>query len=151
MPEFLPLVTRWVHIVAAITFVGGFLFIRFLLMPVLSSCLSDEDFARVYQRILKRWMMAVHICLTLLLASGLYNYLVVTRHLHPNQPNYHALFGVKFVVAVVVFFLAIALTSTQRWSAALRARPRLSYSALAVLAILIVLISGFLKNLKAVP
>jgi len=34
----------------------------------------------------------------LLLISGLYNYLAVTRVQHAGQPLYHMLFGIKFLL-----------------------------------------------------
>ncbi|MDZ4859681.1 MAG: hypothetical protein SGI88_11930 [Candidatus Hydrogenedentes bacterium] len=148
--QILPLIMRWAHIFAAIIALGGVIFLRFVLLPSAKETLDEETHAKLRTAITKRWMMFVHTCILLFLISGFYNYLAITRFIHDDQPLYHALFGVKFLLAIVVFALAIALTSLKPWSAKLRANARLWLSVLIALAVIIVLMSGVMRALPTV-
>ncbi|GMV91503.1 MAG: hypothetical protein AMXMBFR82_12810 [Candidatus Hydrogenedentota bacterium] len=141
------LLMRWAHILAAVTAVGGVLFIRFVLMPSASAVLDDETHQKLRAAIMKRWQHIVHTCILLFLVSGLYNYLAVTRFLHDNQPAYHMIFGIKFLLAIVIFALALGLTSTKGWAKVFREKSKMWTTLLAVLAITVVALSGVLRNL----
>ena len=65
----------------------------------------------------------------------------------PHATAYHLLFAVKFVAAMGVFFLASALTGKSPAFASLRNRPGIWLSLVAGLGVLVILISGILKNL----
>ena len=147
----LVLVMRWAHILAAVTAVGGILFMRFVLMPSAVAVLDDETHQKLRAAIVKRWQHVVHTCILLFLVSGLYNYLAVTRFLHSDQPVYHMLFGVKFILAMVIFALALGLTSTRGWAAPLRGNAKFWMSVLAGLAIVVIAISGVLRGLPHGP
>lgn len=150
--HWLPLVMRWMHILAAITAVGGSIFLRFVLIPAAERALEDSAHAKLREMVIGRWQKLVHLCILLFLVSGFYNYLVITRHDHAGQALYHALFGVKFLLALGVFALAVALTSLKPWSQALRAKAKTWLAVLIVLATGIVLISGTMKQLpKTLP
>ena len=143
----LAVIMRWTHIIAAITAVGGTLFLRFVLLPSAEKTLSPAEHSRLRESLIGHWQHVVHVCILAFLVSGFYNYLVITRFDHPDQPLYHALFGVKFLLALVVFALAVALTSKRPWSEALRGRMRLWGGILAAVAIAVVMLSGVMKNL----
>ena len=141
----LALVMRWAHILAAIVALGGSVFLRLVYLPAVASTLPEEPATRLRERILSRWKRIVHTCILLFLVSGFYNYLVVTGPAHKGQPLYHALFGVKFLLALAVFYLALALTSSSRFGAGLRKKGPVGLTLLVLFAVLIVLISGYLK------
>jgi len=143
------LVMRWAHILAAVTAVGGVLFIRLVLMPSASAVLDEDSHQKLRAAIMKRWQHIVHTCILLFLISGLYNYLAVTRFLHTDQPIYHMLFGVKFLLAIAIFALALGLTSTRRWARPFRENAKRWTSVLAILAVAVVALSGVLRNLPA--
>jgi hypothetical protein len=98
---------------------------------------------------MKKWKLLLHPPIILFLVSGMYNYLVVTRFLHEDQALYHALFGVKFLLALVVFALYIVLTSTMKWSEGLREKNIL-WVLLVLLVTAIVAIAGTMKTLPIV-
>jgi uncharacterized membrane protein len=100
--------SRWLHIIAAVVAVGGAAFIRFVLLPAARSLPADQaDALRVAVR--RRWAILYMLCVVLLLVSGLYNYMAVAIPAHRGQSIYHALFGLKFILAMVVFFIGSAL------------------------------------------
>jgi hypothetical protein len=83
--------------------------------------------------------------IALFLASGFYNYLVVSAPKHPHDKAYHALMGVKIITAFVVFFLASVLVGRSARFESLRRDRKKWLLVLIVLAFAIVLISSFLK------
>ena len=141
----LALAMRWMHMLAAIVAVGGSIFIRFVLMPVADKALSDEEHARLREPLMRRWKMFVHLCILLFLVSGFYNFGVAFAAGPPWE--YHMLFGIKFLLAIAVFFLAVALTSRKAWSQPMRDKPRRWLALLVLLAVLTVMVGGVLKVL----
>ena len=148
----LPIIMRWLHIFSAIIAVGGSVFIRFVMIPVAASVLSAEEFVALREKVVGRWRMFVHTCILFLLISGFYNYLVLSLPNHHGQPLYHALFGIKFLLALSVFILAIMVTSSNPYGSSLRDKGKTWLGLLVALMVVIVLISGVLKNLpKTTP
>jgi hypothetical protein len=82
------------------------------------------------------------VCVTLILVSGLANFALFQAPSHKGQPLYHALFGIKFLAALVVFFLASALTGRSASLAPIRANARFWAGVAATLVIVIVAISA---------
>lgn len=147
----LPIVFRWVHILSAVVAVGGTIFIRFVLTPAVKATLADEQHAALRERLMRRWHVVVMACITGLLVSGVYNFVTLSLPKAKGIPAYHPLFGVKFLAAMGVFFLASALTGRSPGFAPLRANARKWLAVNVALAVVVILLSGVLKNLKPVP
>ena len=111
----LALLMRWIHIVTAVVLAGGLFYYRFVFTPVAQKALSEEEREKLHEPLMRRWKLFVHPPIVLFLVSGFYNYLAVTRFLHEGQPLYHILFGIKFMLALGVFTIAIVVTSTMAW------------------------------------
>lgn len=148
--EILPLIMRWLHILSAITAIGGAIFMRLVLHPTVAANLTDEEHMRLRAPLMKRWKMFVRTCIALFLISGLYNYMLVEMPLHEGQGIYHMLFGIKFLLALVVFFLAEALSASGTTFAGIKAKAPLYLGLLVFLAVIIVLISGYMRALPNV-
>lgn len=146
MENSLPLdvLSRWVHVGMTVVLVGGSVFLRYVLMPAAES-LPDAEHDALRDRVAARWRRFVGIGIGLLLLSGLYNYLVVSRPLHSGQALYHGLMGAKILLALVVFFLASALTGRSKALEPIRQKSKTWLTALIVLAFVVVAIAGFLK------
>lgn len=144
-----PLLMRWMHLLSAVAAGGGILFYWIVLAPAARKALSPEQFAALREPMMRRLKMIVHPSIVLFLVSGFYNYLVVLRPLHDGQAIYHALFGVKFLLAIVVFALAIVLTSTRKWSEKLR-NSKLGWMLVSLGVIAVVMIGGFMKLVPAI-
>lgn len=121
-PEMIiPYTFRWIHIASAIIAVGGAFFLRFLLLPAASRVLDGDTHTRLREAINGRWRVLVYVLITLFLITGLYNFLAPTRvdgvlvtgrwrdFTREDKGLYHMLFGVKFLAAFGMFFLASVL------------------------------------------
>ena len=153
------LVLRWAHILAAIVAMGALVFARFGLLPAL----GDFDSAtreRIHDSIRRRWLPWVIGAITVLLASGLANFLLFNGRVKAEgwgdggwmrQTSYHALFGAKFLLAMVAFYFASALVGRgegTQWVRNDRAKW-LSVTLGTMLAV--VMLSGWMRQLHTGP
>jgi uncharacterized membrane protein len=136
---------RWIHVVAAIVAVGGALFIRAILMPAAARAVPEEARDAFREAVRKRWAVFYSVMIVLLLASGLFNYLVVTLPMHRGQASYNAMIGVKIILALAVFFIGSALVGRAKAFEALRRSPRGWLSFNIFLALLVVALGCALK------
>lgn len=144
------LVFRWMHVLAAIVAVGGIIFQRFMVLPALDE-LPEAEQARVADVIRGRWAMWVRAAIAFLLISGLYNFLFVAHRRYELPPLYHALFGIKFLLALVIFTLASFLTGRSGVAQRFVAAARFWLTVNLVLAVAVVGISGVLRGLPRQP
>lgn len=143
--DYLPLVFRWIHILAAITVVGGAAYARFALLPA-TVALSEEQRAALLEAVRVRWSKVVAGGIALLLISGLFNIFRMERT-YALGPTYHMLFGIKFILALLIFALASLLSGRTRAAQKLRVNARFWLSLNLLMAVVLVCISGTLKEL----
>ncbi|HVA50332.1 MAG TPA: hypothetical protein VNH11_28515 [Pirellulales bacterium] len=139
------IILRWMHLLAAITAVGGTVFMRFALLPSVS-VLSDDQRKALHEQVRSRWVKFVMGAILFLLVSGFYNFFRRLNTLPADYKGlYHALFGVKFLLALVIFFIASALTGRAAALAPIRQKAKLWLTVNVVLALIVVCISGVLR------
>ncbi len=143
------LVSRWFHIVAAIVTVGGAAYLRFALLPSAAQTLEEETHKRLREALRARWARVVHASIALLLLTGAINFVILTTPAKIDPMPYHAIFGVKFLTALLLFVIATALVGRSQAFAKVRRRNRAWLNALLVLAGVIVLLSGLLGQIRA--
>jgi putative copper export protein len=103
--ELLQLASRVLHILGAIVLAGGLFYIRSVLSPSgVDACFAGRRAA---------WAKWVGIATFLLLGTGIYNFLVINNLAKADggklDPTYHMLFGIKFLLGLVVMFIAAIL------------------------------------------
>lgn len=127
---------RVLHIFCAITLLGGVLVWRFGAIPAESALASDTR-TKLGNAIAAAWRPWVLFAVVGLLLSGVYNFL----HKTGLTPVYHAIFGIKVLLALHVFVAAIL--------AARPDNPRRSRQLTGVVAsgIIIVILSAILRGL----
>jgi len=145
----LALVLRWLHIIPAVIAGGATIFVRLALLPAMAT-LPESERAQLKGAIDARWRLVVAGCIALLLASGLANFFLYQAPAHKGQALYQALFGIKFLMALVVFFLASALAGRTAALAPIRANARFWTGVAMLLVVLILLVSGVLRNIPHV-
>jgi uncharacterized membrane protein len=153
------LLLRWAHLLAAIVAVGGLVFARFGLLPAIAD-FDEETRDRIHERIRRRWLPWVIGSITLLLASGLANFLLFNARVKEEgwaagewmrATSYHSLFGAKFLLALVVFYFASALVGRSAGTQWVR-KDRATWLSLTLgLAVAVVMISGWMRQLHTGP
>jgi uncharacterized membrane protein len=99
-------VVQWLHILAAALAVGGVFFLRFVLCPSLKSLPAEPQ---VLSPVARRFKMVVHSSIAVLILTGVYR-LIQTLPLVREWKSYHAVLGIKLLLALALFTIAIALT-----------------------------------------
>lgn len=144
--DYLGLLSRWLHILSAITAVGGSIFMRVALMPSVRT-LPDAQRKELHEAVRGRWARFVMGAILFLLASGFYN--IVRKIGSSDLPAlYHMLFGIKFLLALVIFFVASALVGRSPALVKIRQNARFWVTLNVVLSIAVVCLSGVLREIS---
>lgn len=146
--EFLPIISRILHVTTAIVIVGGTAFLRLVLMPSAVATLTDDEHVRLRQQLIGRWKKFIHGGIALFLATGLFNYwqaIVAIQASGVRDPLYHGLMGTKILLAVVIFFIASALVGRSARFETMRQKAKFWLMVNLALALCIVAMSGYLK------
>ncbi len=141
LTEILALISRWLHIVPAIIFVGGTLFMRLSLVPAATESGAPEE---LRESIRRRWSKLVMVSVLLLLVSGLYNTAIKAMGFELSGV-YNTLLLIKIVLALAVFYLAAVLSGRSATAQRFRERETHWLNVLCVLMIAIVMIAGYMK------
>ena len=153
------LLLRWMHIFGVVILVGGLFFSRFALLPALADTEEDSR-EKLQERIRRKWLPWVIIAITFLLVSGLTNFLLFNSTVKSQgwgdgewmkQTSYHAIFGVKFLLALVVFYFASGLVGRGSGTAWIRSDRARWLGVTLGLAVAIIMLSGWLRNLHTGP
>lgn len=146
--DFVLLTSRAIHILAAIIAIGGAIFMRLALHGAIGATLDDAHAQRLRDAVRARWARLVHVCIVLLLLTGGYNFYALA--LAPKVPAmpYHALFGIKLLSALAIFFIASALVGKSPGMEAMRKSAAKWLSIVALLAVVIVIVSGILSQVR---
>lgn len=153
------LLLRWAHILGAVLTVGGLFFVRFAFLPAVAE-VDEASREKLHEAARRRWLPWVIGGITLLLVSGLTNFLLFNNTVKSQgwadgqwmrQTSYHAIFGVKFLLALGVFYLASGLVGRGKGTAWIRQARARWLSVTLGLAIAIVMLSGWMRNLHTGP
>jgi hypothetical protein len=121
---------------------------RFALLPAAKATLTDDVHERLREAIRARWARVIHASIALLLITGSINFVILALPPKIHPIPYHPIFGVKFLAALGVFFIAEALVSRGPGFASIRANRAKWLNILLALGGLIVLLSGILNQIR---
>lgn len=154
------LLLRWAHVLAAVAALGGLVFARFGLLPALGE-FDAPTRDRIHESIRRRWLPWVIGAITVLLASGLANFLIFNGRVKSapefwgatwmRDSSYHLLFGVKFLIAMVMFYFSSALVGRGEGTQWVRNERAKWLSVTLLLGLVVVLISGWMRQLHTGP
>ena len=80
------LLLRWAHVLAAVIAMGGLVFARFGLLPALTN-FDSATRENIHESIRRRWLPWVIGSITVLLASGLANFLLFSSRVKAENWN----------------------------------------------------------------
>jgi uncharacterized membrane protein len=144
----LELISRWLHILGAITLAGSAIFMRFALHPTLEQSPAEVQ-STIKDGVRRRWLKFVHGSIAIVLLTGLFNFYARFAEVKPMP--YHAIFGLKFLLAMVVFFIASALVGRSKGLQAMRDRAGFYLNINVVLAVILVALGGLMRYAPLKP
>jgi len=103
-PDILTVIMRWLHLSSMATLLGGILYWRLVLAPA-SEALSPDTRDALGDKAATLFSPIVFASIAGLLVSGVFKYLTSPGH----QPVYHMIFGIKMLLALHVFAVAILI------------------------------------------
>lgn len=148
--DLLAIILRILHIGSAIIAAGAIFFQFLALHPALLT-LPETERAALRAQMLPRWRPVVFVCILLLLATGLLNFVLYKVPEYRGTPHaglYHGLLGVKILAALAVFHAAAVLVMPTSTGERYRARAGFWLTYLVVLLALIVVIGALLSRFK---
>ncbi len=138
-----PIVSRVVHILSAIILVGGLFYIRTILSP------AGADACFAGRRAV--WAKWVGFASALLIASGLFNFMAIISESKAAGeklvPTYHVLFGIKFLAALLLMFVASILAGRTTLADRFRANMKLWLNLGWLASVAIVVLAAILRTL----
>lgn len=144
--DWIAIVFRWIHILAAMTAVGGTIFMRMALVPSVA-VLADDQRKALHEQVRSRWVKFIMGAILFLLLSGFYNFFRRINQGFDADPKrlYNILFGIKFLLALAVFFIASALTGRAAALDRFRKNAKFWLTVNVALAVTVVCLSGVLR------
>ena len=145
----LDLLLRWIHIFGAIMLVGSTIYMRCVHVP--AKLLSDDELSDAYNEAQRKfWSRMVMIASGQLLISGIINVVLIVQRYDIDKSEfpgnaYHAILGVKFLLAMVVFFLAAAISGRKALAKKVQQKEKMWLTVNMVLAIIVVCMAGVMR------
>ena len=98
---------HWLHLMAAVTWIGGMIFTSFVLQPVMRVLLKPQERMPLYYEMGKKFKVIQFVCLLVLLATGLQK----LWQLRDSPAIFHSSFGnilaVKLILVLAVLVLSV--------------------------------------------
>lgn len=144
MDMLLELIIRWAHILPAIILVGGTLYMVFALHPAMQSTEFAEK-AELKAAIRARWAKVVMICAGIVVLSGIASLVLQATTYDFPQKYYHPVAGMKFLLALVILYIASLLSGRSKNAEKFREKEAFWLKLNACLAVILVLMAGTLR------
>lgn len=145
------LALRYMHILGAIMLMGGTIFMRFALAPVVAG-LDGAAKAAVHEQVRSRWSKFVMLAAALLLVSGIANMILFSSRRYEMETlwgmSYAMVTGIKFLLALPIFLFASFLSGRSATAKKFQANAVMWMNVNLALALAMVLIGGALKFVK---
>ena len=154
--ELLPVLMQWLHVGSVVLMIGGFFFLRVVLLPA-AKVLPDPRKTEMIEAVFRRFRVIVWIALLAILVSGVYNFvafLISTNNQTVTAPNlasdyslYILVLGVKFLIVFLIFTLGILLTFPYPVYAPIQKHPAPWLNITVILGLIVIFLSTFLRRM----
>ena len=154
--EILPVLMQWLHVGSVVLLIGGFFFLRVVLLPA-AKVLPDPQKTQIIHAAFRRFRVVVWIALITILVSGVYNFITflistsnqtaTDSNLSPDYSMYIVVLGVKFLIVTFIFILGIALTFPYPVYAPIQKRPVPWLNVTLILSLIVIFLSTLLRRM----
>lgn len=150
---FLKALIQWIHVGSVVLMIGGFFFLRAVLLPIAN---RSSDPAALISAALRRFSGIVWTALLTVFISGLYNFISFFRTaradaaVDPIASDYSLyifVLGIKFFIVFLIFTLAIFLTFPYPVFEVYQKKPAPWLNLTVILGLIVIFLSAYLRRL----
>jgi len=141
---FLHLLSRFIHIASVIVFLGGVVYARQVLVPVLNTLPEDVRMQSAAGTQI-RYRNTLFVLLILIVVSGLYNFLSYAGPKHGQA--YQIWFGIKMLFVAHILASAILWATSPYGDVTVAGKGKRRLFSMALSGLIVVLISDYLRSL----
>lgn len=140
---FLGILFRWLHIIPALLVVGGLFFMR-IILPFGLDGVEEPKRSELLLRCRRGFKMLVHVCILLLLISGIFNSFRLWTQYNLNPALLHGLWGAHVILGLIAIGVSVWLLA----GGTLRASHRQFAIMNLVLLIVLAAVASTLKQVR---
>jgi hypothetical protein len=141
---FLHVLARFIHIGSVILFLGGVVYARQVLLPVLN-VLPEAARMQAAAGSQLRYRATLYTLLVLIVLSGLYNFLSYSGPQHGQ--SYQIWFGVKMLLVAHILASGVLWATSPYGDVTIAGKPKRRLIGIAISGVIVVLISAYLRSL----
>lgn len=149
---FLKPLIQWVHVGSVVLMIGGFFFLRIVLIPIAN---RQSDPITLISSALRRFSVVVWFTLFTVLFSGLYNLISFFRTARATGAEsvasdyslYILILAVKFFIVFLIYTLAIILVLPYPVFDVFQKKPSPWLNLIIVLGLIIIFLSAYLRRM----
>ena len=154
---FLPALIQWIHVGSVVLLIGGFFFLRVILLPS-AKVLPEDQRPKLVDAAFRRFRVVVWTALLTILFSGVYNFIAFLRSTGsfsqdlPKEPvqdlsTYILVLGVKIFIVFIIFTFGVLLTFPYPVFAPIQRRPAPWLNLTLILGLIVIFLSALLRRL----
>ena len=154
---FLPALIQWIHVGSVVLLIGGFFFLRVILLPS-AKVLPENLQPKLVEAAFRRFRIVIWSALLTILFSGVYNFIAFLRSTgsfaqdptaEPTQDpsTYILVLGIKIFIVFIIFTFGVLLTFPYPVFAPIQRRPAPWLNLTVILGLIVVFLSALLRRL----
>ena len=142
--EYLDLALRCLHVIAAITLIGGTIFMRVAVLPACRQ-LDTARQASVEENVRRGWSRLLMPSILFLILSGIINTAKISTAYRFPGNYYTPLLTIKLFLAIAIFYIAVLLAGRGEEARHFRKRQAFWLNINILLAVLLVCVAGAMR------
>ncbi len=154
---FLPALIQWIHVGSVVLLIGGFFFLRVILLPA-AKVLPENQRLKLVEAAFRRFRVVIWSALLTILFSGVYNFIAFLRSTGslsqdaPKEPvenlsTYIIVLGVKLFIVFIIFTFGVLLTFPYPVFIPIQRRPAPWLNLTLILGLIVIFLSALLRRL----
>lgn len=154
---FLPALIQWIHVGSVVLLIGGFFFLRVVLLPS-TKVLPEDQRPKLVDAAFRRFRVVIWSALLTILFSGVYNFIAYLRSTGSfsqdpdaepveNLSTYILVLGVKLFIVFIIFTFGVLLTFPYPVFAPIQKRPAPWLNLTLILGLIVIFLSALLRRL----